>query len=311
MDDCGDQFRRLHETSPVLMAAYDGDDRLRYANAAYREAYGVEPGESPLWTELVRRNFALGRGKVISAPDFEEWLVSALSRRGKTPVRTMEHPLHDGRWMLATESVGDDGWLLSIECDISNLRDDARTLRMARDRAIQASHTDELTGVANRRFVIARVEDMLARKGMGLGADTSGCVCLLDLDNFKYINDRYGHQAGDAILRDFAARINAQVRRSDCFGRVGGEEFVLVLPDTSREDAVRILERMLHMVRTSRPLKGRPDFSYSFSGGVAAVRPDDTFSSIYGRADKALYSAKMAGRNRVQIEEDDELPLFS
>ncbi len=306
MSDLTDQLCGLYEGSPVLMAAYDREDRLRYANASYRAAYSVAEGETPLWVDLVRRNFLHKRGQVISAQDFDAWLVSAFSRRGKTPVRTIEYQLHDGRWMLMTESVGDNGWLLTLACEITNLRADARSVRVARDQAIHASHTDDLTGVANRRFVIARIEDMLARKGVGLGAGTSGSVCVLDLDNFKYINDRYGHQAGDAILRDFSARINAQVRRSDCFGRVGGEEFVLVLPDTARDDAMRIVERMLKLVRSSRPLKERPDFFYSFSAGVAAVRPSDTFSSIYGRADKALYSAKMAGRNRVEIETLDD-----
>lgn len=307
MNDIATHLERLREKTPVLIAAYDGEDHLRYANHAFRVAYGVEQDESPTWSELMRRCFQRKVGPIIPTRDFETWLTTARSSRGKLAVRHTELKLHDGRWILLTESTCDDGWMLCISCDITAVRADARTVRVARDQAIQDSHTDDLTGVANRRFVTARIDDMLARKGLELGAGTTGCVCVLDLDNFKYINDRYGHQAGDLILRDFAGRINAQVRRSDCFGRVGGEEFVLVLPDTALEDALRIVNRMLAMVRTSRPLAERPDFGYSFSAGVAAVRPGDTFSTIYGRADKALYSAKMAGRNRAQAEEPDEV----
>ncbi|MGQ3675607.1 GGDEF domain-containing protein [Xanthobacter sp. TB0139] len=303
MDDIAEHLHLLLDASPVLMAAYDPGDRLRYANAAYRAAYGVEAGEEPLWADLMHRNFLRKTGPVIPTRDFEGWLTSSSSRRGKVPERSFELKLHDGRWMQLTESVAAGGWLMCTLCDVSHMRQDARAVRVARDQAIRAAHTDDLTGVANRRFVTARVDDMLARKGMGLGADTTGCVCVLDLDNFKYINDCYGHQAGDTILRDFSARINGRVRRSDCFGRVGGEEFVLVLPDTMLEDAARIVNRMLTLVRDSRPLADKPDFSYSFSAGVAQVRPGDTFNSIYGRADKALYAAKLAGRNCVYLEE--------
>ncbi len=93
----------------------------------------------------------------------------------------------------------------------------------------------DLTGIANRRYVTAMIEEMLGQAARVDG--TAGCVAVLDLDNFKYINDRYGHHVGDVVLRDFARRILAQVRRTDCFGRVGGEEFVLVLPGTSAAQA--------------------------------------------------------------------------
>lgn len=300
MTRTADHLRALYDTTPVLVAAYDGADRLRYANAAFRAAYFVAEGETPAWAAIVRRNHAARRGTIVSAPDFEAWLVSTASRRGKVPYRAYETDLYDGRWLLMTETVSPGGWMLCIASDITAFRPDERTVRQARDLAIRAAHTDDLTGVSNRRFVTARVDDMLApdRKG--------GCLCVLDLDNFKYINDRYGHQAGDLILRDFATRIHGAVRRSDCFGRVGGEEFVLVLPATSAGEAALIVERMLALVRLSRPLPQRPDFFYTFSAGLAAAHPGDAFADIFGRADRALYSAKLAGRNRIHV--DDEAP---
>ncbi len=138
-------------------------------------------------------------------------------------------------------------------------------MRQDRDFAIKASFTDELTGIANRRFVTARVTEMI-EQAAAQGTARIGSVALIDLDHFKVVNDRFGHATGDMILRDFARRILSQVRRTDCFGRFGGEEFVLVLPDTSAGQAVLILERMLGVIRTTRAIPERPDLAYTFLG---------------------------------------------
>ncbi|MBX4935186.1 sensor domain-containing diguanylate cyclase [Rhizobium bangladeshense] len=281
---------------PTAMAVYDGDDRLRYANSAFRAAYFIEPEETPLWPDLMRRNFELGRGTVIRTDNFEEWLRSTQSRRGKIGYRAFETDLADGRWLWMTEAVQSNGWMLCIASDITRLKVHGRTVRQDRDQAIKASYTDELTGVANRRFVMARVEEMLEAARHG----SSGCLAVFDIDNFKHINDRLGHHAGDLVLRDFAHRIHQNVRRNDCFGRVGGEEFLLVMPATEPEDALAMVERMLTVIRFSRPLPDSPDFSYTCSAGIAGCVPTDSVSELYRRADQALYDAKMSGRDRVR-----------
>ena len=298
MDDLRDQLFDLFEHTATLVAAYDGFDRLRYANPSFRAAFFIDEGEELPWSELMRRNFAAKRGTVISSADFEGWLRSTLSRRGKIGFRGFETNLHDGRWLWMTEAVQPDGWMLCIASDVTGLRESGRSLRQDRDNAIKAAQTDELTGVANRRFAAARLEDLLAQVTSSNGR-TVGCVCLIDLDNFKYINDRFGHAAGDTILRDFSERIQKLVRRSDCFGRVGGEEFVLVLPRTSSTEAELIADRMLAAIRISRPLQQRPDVQYTFSAGIAEARVGESIDNLYARADHALYSAKMAGRNRI------------
>lgn len=289
----------LFDQTETLVAAYDHFDRLRYAKPAFRSAFFLAADEEPTWAELMRRNHALGRGTVISVPDFEAWLLSTSSRRGKTAFRAFETDLHDGRWLWMTEAVQGDGWMLCIATDVTKLRESGRTIRQDRDAAIKVAYTDELTGVANRRFVTARIADLVA--AAALPGAPPGCVCILDLDNFKYINDAFGHNAGDVILRDFSMRIQKQARRADCFGRIGGEEFVLVLPRTPAAEAQLILERMLATVRKSRPLSERPDFSYTFSAGIAEVRNGDAVNDLYGRADSALYAAKLAGRNRIHL----------
>ncbi|MBX4950605.1 GGDEF domain-containing protein [Rhizobium binae] len=296
MDETIEQLLHLFAQTETLMAVYDGDDRLRYANSAFRSAYFIEPKETPLWPDLMRRNFELGRGTVIRTDNFEEWLRSTQSRRGKIGYRAFETDLSDGRWLWMTEAVQKNGWMLCIASDITRLRVHGRTVRQDRDQAIKASYTDELTGVANRRFVMARVEDMLAAARHG----GSGCLAVFDIDNFKRINDRLGHHAGDLVLRDFAHRIHQNVRRNDCFGRVGGEEFLLVMPATGPEDALAMVERMLTVIRFSRPLPDSPDFSYTCSAGIAACVPTDSASELYRRADQALYDAKMSGRDRVR-----------
>ncbi|MER8523140.1 GGDEF domain-containing protein [Mesorhizobium sp. M1076] len=299
MDEILSKLLHLCDSTPVFAAAYDSFDRLRYANRAFRSAFFLDEEEAPLWSDLMRRNFDAGRGTVIRNRDFEAWLISTQSRRGKTGFRAFETDLVDGRWLWMTETVQGDGWMLCIASDITKLRAHGRSVRQDRDAAIKASYTDELTGVANRRFVNGRIEEMLRHSDFKIGV--CGCICVLDLDNFKYVNDRYGHQAGDAILRDFAARIQRQVRRPDCFGRVGGEEFVLVLPNTSASEAELMVERMLAAIRISRPLKERADFSYTFSAGIASARHGTTVADLFARADEALYSAKMAGRNRIHL----------
>jgi hypothetical protein len=164
MDCPADTLKGMFEGSPVLVAAYDAADRLRYANAAFRAAYFIEEGTFPRWSDIMRRNFRSGRGTVLKVPDFDVWLMSTQSRRGKTPFRSFETDLHDGRWFLMTETVQPDGWMLCIASEITSLRAEERLLRQDRDTALKASQTDELTGTANRRFVMARIDDMLTKR---------------------------------------------------------------------------------------------------------------------------------------------------
>ncbi|CTQ47437.1 GGDEF domain-containing protein [Roseibium aggregatum] len=297
MDEVLEQLIQLYEKTPVMVAAYDAFDRLRYANPAFRSAWFIDPDASPTWPEIIRRNYTAERGTVIRARNIEDWLHATQSRRGKTGFRAFETDLTDGRWLWMTETVLENGWMLCIASDITSLHCDERSVRQDLDYALKAAQVDELTSVANRRFVMARIEDMLEQ--LQFGHLTSGCLAVLDIDHFKSVNDRYGHQSGDMVLRDFAHRIQQLVRRTDCFGRVGGEEFMLVCPNTTTPEALLVLERMLANVWSSRPLSGHPDFRYAFSAGIAEVLTDDIAFSLCSRADKALYAAKMAGRGRI------------
>lgn len=298
-EQIANKLTELREESAALIAVYDPEDRLRYANAAFRKAYCVEPGETPLWPDLMRRNWQAGRGAIIAHPDIEAWLASAISRRGKVPRRAFETDLIDGRWLWIVETVQPDGWMLFIATDITELRRKERELRQLRDLATRAAQTDELTDISNRRHMWALLENLL--DGAHPSGARQGCLCLFDLDLFKQINDRFGHQAGDTVLVDFARTVQGNIRLRDGFGRIGGEEFMLLMPDTSILHAKKIVDRIFAAVHARRPLPNAEDFTYTFSAGLAEIKAEDTPQSVYSRADQALYQAKHDGRDRLML----------
>jgi diguanylate cyclase (GGDEF)-like protein len=155
---------------------------------------------------------------------------------------------------------------------------------------------DELTSLANRRHM-NEVLEAEERRQDARGQPT--CIAVLDIDFFKAVNDRYGHAAGDAVLRSFAGAARAELRASDVLARWGGEEFLLMLPNTDADEAARVLQRMAQRVGAMRVPGVELARSVSFSGGLAARRDGESFADTIGRADKALYLAKSAGRDRV------------
>jgi diguanylate cyclase (GGDEF)-like protein len=157
---------------------------------------------------------------------------------------------------------------------------------------------DEVTGVANRRrlFELGQREFERARR-----YDTPLSAILLDLDHFKQINDTYGHHAGDRVLAGIAAAIQASVRQIDLFGRYGGEEFVLLLPDSPLPAAVEVAERLRALVENLRFDTARGELRVTVSLGVAQLAHGiPALPTLIDRADQAMYAAKQAGRNRVE-----------
>ncbi|UXS42064.1 GGDEF domain-containing protein [Agrobacterium tumefaciens] len=297
MNNLIERVAALQSATPVLIALYDSEDRLRHANPSFRESFQLAAGDFPTWADIMRLNHRLRTGVVVRNNDFEGWLLSAQSRRGKLPYRAFEMDMHDGRWFWMTETVQQDGWMLCVASDVTELRQGYRTLRQDRDLAVRASQTDELTGTANRRFVFAKLALQVERAARELEAPF--CLCTLDIDFFKQINDRFGHKCGDAVLRDFVGIAHSVIRRVDCFGRIGGEEFMLVLPRSTVAEGREIVERLLQKVRLSRPLSEFPDFSYSCSAGLTVYRAPESADDVFMRADQALYAAKEKGRDRL------------
>jgi diguanylate cyclase (GGDEF)-like protein len=162
----------------------------------------------------------------------------------------------------------------------------------------RAAITDELTGIANRRYALALAEREVARAQR---LDHPLCCLVLDIDRFKRINDQHGHHIGDIVLRGMAEAASAQVRKIDTFGRTGGEEFLIILPDTDHETGLVIADRLRRLVSELAIVAGGTTIWVTVSIGLAnLLGEDDTVEALLRRADKALYEAKDAGRNRVE-----------
>ena len=123
-------------------------------------------------------------------------------------------------------------------------------------------------------------------------------IAIMDLDWFKSVNDRFGHQAGDEVLKKFPDIVQSIMRSSDKLGRYGGEEFMLILPDATEAAALAIVNRLCMAVAAGEWRRISPELSITLSGGVSTCRPGDTVEAIIHRADTALYQAKTEGRNR-------------
>lgn len=150
------------------------------------------------------------------------------------------------------------------------------------------TRTDPLTGVFNRRGL----DDALAKEFARLGRYESGfSVAIFDVDHFRHVNEQQGHVEGDRLLKQIGRVLDATVREPDVVARCGGEEFVVVMPETDLEEASTFAERFRKTIAQ--------EFSLTISGGIAAVLDGDTADTLLGRADAALYGAKTAGRNGI------------
>lgn len=171
-----------------------------------------------------------------------------------------------------------------------------REMEQANSISTRAAQTDELTGLKSRRAFFEHAQRLYNDcKANRLGL----CVVMLDMDHFKQINDTYGHQVGDQVLRQMGGVISSSFRATDIHGRLGGEEFAILLPDTSIEVATRIAEEL---IRTIGGLMIEPVHGITASLGVASTESGHKdLHSLMNNADKALYRAKALGRNQVAV----------
>ena len=172
-------------------------------------------------------------------------------------------------------------------------------LRQNYQRGLSLALTDELTGLYNRRYLFAHLNEVLGQMAES-GGETA--LMLFDIDHFKRVNDRYGHPAGDEVLRELASRAIRQVRSVDLVGRLGGEEFVVVMPETSLAGAAAVAERLRGAV-ADEPFvlqENSERLPVTVSIGIAVTGEEkEGMDALLKRADDALYAAKNAGRNRV------------
>jgi len=279
--------------SGAAIALFDPADRLVFTSEGMRRIYNIQP-DCASFDDIMRHCHATRTGPRFSV-DIETWLSNARQKRRSAPYRSFEIDMVDGSWFWSSETTYDGGWVLLFVTDITPLKTNESLLRLARDLAQQAADTDALTGLLNRRHVMS----VFSYKTLEAGErGTALSVALIDLDHFKTINDRFGHAAGDKVLCHFAELAKQKIRDTDTLARIGGEEFMLLMPGVRLQRAVDIVERIREAVSRSTHVAGI-DLCYTLSAGIAECIGECP-EELFQRADKALYRAKQGGRNRTE-----------
>ncbi len=299
----------LRRTTAVALAEIDQAGGLRDANAGFirllPEAVGCE-GEpdiahyflSPTFPQLLElsrsgRETSYDGLLTIGDPYGRSWtLRGTVSPCGPTLLLVAEIEIEELERInvkaiqLSNELAQAQRELLSAHNKLKRREEEIRTL----------SQTDQLTGIANRR----RLDEMIVAEHTRVRRYGGNyALAMADIDHFKSVNDEFGHDIGDAAIRAFAQVIRGQIRETDLAARFGGEEFVVLMPETDVEGALRCAERIrTQFGRETIPPIPRP---ITASFGVTMLGPEDTVMSVFKRADEALYKAKESGRNRVVV----------
>ena len=217
--------------------------------------------------------------------------------RAKLADDIIENIIDEGYRISNVPTVSYEDPKTNIKKRVEVLEDENNLLKLEKDVLLKKSTTDPLTGLYNRvkiQEIFLYEQQQFIRRGDSL------CVILMDLDDFKWINDTYGHNMGDKYLKELAGIMTGFFRAVDTVGRWGGEEFIILLPKISLSQAKEIALRLRDMInRMDCPKIG----SRTASLGVTILMRDDTLNSVVDRADKALFLAKSCGKNRVEITE--------
>jgi diguanylate cyclase (GGDEF)-like protein len=172
-----------------------------------------------------------------------------------------------------------------------------RALKESELKLVEMAATDSLTGTLNRRAGMMRIEEELSRQKRS--GEQISCL-MLDIDHFKKVNDTYGHQAGDTVLARFAAVLRDSLRKHDIICRYGGEEFIVLLPETDLESAIVTAQKICDCTHKNSTTYRDTGIIVTVSIGVAQLQQDESVDSLIWRADEALYHAKSSGRNCVK-----------
>lgn len=189
---------------------------------------------------------------------------------------------------------------LELKASREALKRNLEELTKAYQEIEKLANTDPLTGIANRRYLFEELEGELIRSKR---FNHPFSVLVLDIDHFKKINDTYGHDVGDEVIKGLVDTLNQSLREVDCLGRLGGEEFVIILPETSTEGALLVAERLRRLVSGfTLDYKQKEIISITVSIGISSYCKEDLcVETILKRADEALYKAKQEGRDRIVI----------
>ena len=292
-------IERIAATTPGILYVYDlVEQRNIFTNREAFVKFGYNPDDSRQFDTMAQgpvspRRSGSSQGASRSA--------SPLS--GRRRVRRIEYRVRhaDGHWVwLAGRETpferGSDGLVRQTV----GIAQDVTAGKAAQDKLAWQANFDALTGLANRHHFWTRLQGALRRASIE-HSETS--LCLFDVDHFKEINDRFGHAAGDEVLEAIGNIVRGELRSSDIAGRLGGDEFCFALPGTDENESARVAERIRERLGTlAFGMTTGSTFSVTATFGVAISEPDMDAKELMEAADRALYRAKSAGRNRVMVD---------
>jgi diguanylate cyclase (GGDEF)-like protein len=296
---------RLFDTmSSVLIAEFGPDGELRSANAGFRRL--CVNSSLPNWYQFTQpRLDELANGAPNQDGLVYQGRLTVGDAEGEMRTLTGGVYSHDGHLMIVAgydidefESIAE--LLLDLNNQLDSLqRDLVRSNReLARREQVirELSLTDALTGVGNRRSLD---EKLAAECGRAKRYGSSLALLILDIDHFKKVNDTWGHVTGDVVLKSIGCLLRRFLRQSDSAARLGGEEFVVLMPAATLADAKAVAERMCKEI-AAQEVSDSPPVTASF--GVASLMADESAADLLARADAALYRAKTGGRNQVVVD---------
>jgi diguanylate cyclase (GGDEF)-like protein len=296
------------EGAALVLADEEGKFRVRCADGL--DGASLDPAADGVSARLIRGAIEKGRPRVHASSEPKQGPSSALAVPVKLSLRdkrVFNERRRVSRRAPASKVLGvlyvegragieefteDDQFVLQVFADHI-------TTALTKDSLYQQASTDGLTGLASRRYLDQRLADEMAfatRNGTPLS------VILIDLDDFKRLNDTHGHQAGDEVLREIGTILRESVRRFDVSGRYGGEEFILALPETETEGALVVAENVREKVKKHRFVDPKAPLPVTVTLGIATFPTHAAdLHSLIGAADMALYEGKRAGKDRYQV----------
>lgn len=281
-------------------AIYSKKDELIGCNQAFANFTGIDAEHmiGKTFSDTFRLAYEKKRGPYIETEDIDLWLAKAQSKRRSQEFRLFEVDHTDGSWYLISEQTLPSGELLLQAKSISAQKSIEHKLSAHIHKLTDLALTDELTQIANRRSFIANVKSEISLYKRNHHAFT---FCILDIDYFKKVNDQFGHQVGDKVLRQLSKLVSNTLREYDLFGRIGGEEFGILLRDTTTTEAYDIMDRLRKKVMNSTLNTATNPVKITLSIGLVESWLDCTFEQLYNQSDMGLYKAKNNGRNQVVV----------
>jgi diguanylate cyclase (GGDEF)-like protein len=261
-------------------------DSLSQAREAQRAHDGFRTG--------LETQFEALEGHVNFSSTLEELKQTVLSK-----LKTISGALAEQRRQDQRQLALVDGQMVGLEKEFDHLRGEIVTARQRAESLEAELLIDPLTGIYNRRAYERRIGEEFQRF---LRYGQAFAIVLFDVDHFKQVNDRFGHAIGDRCLKEICLRLGPMLRESDFFCRIGGEEFILLLPATSPKAATAVAEKLRREIAATQFVCKDQTFTVTISFGVTAITAEDRDPlSLFNRVDQAMYTAKTQGRNRVAV----------